>query len=616
MGDIFSFFLQNNMGLMPQNFTNHNAVMDKDGAMVVLWTDTSRIHESMRIVEGSNVTSKYRDSVVSELNRYSTSATYDQLGPCLYLSNMPKWDNDFDYAAIVGKDTPTGYCFIYKGTRNGENIDWEELFTFFSAANMRDEMFTACSTNQVIICYATKDDETLYMGRLSPATGSRYPVVAETTLYYTTLFSSFCDHDGEGGVMCAIAASSETVPIEVAFVPFSHIDSTFGSPVDVGLNAIIDAGDFIENLDVAYDNKNSAIGYIASIFDDSEDELIMYFGTSVDGGTNWSSDLITQGGSGTFLSSVSSLYESHVQIMAGAEGGFIIGYTAESSSGYARPYVHQCEINGAGTLYTMGSARKCGQALKKYSASTDMIGPVFFRPPAEREVNIDPIGLVYIAYQIDQGNDFSTTHQETSKTVAMAFERLDDVAFPATAALPYTIDTAGSGEFIVPINILGTASEKQDYYTNGFTGDETNKYIEAFHSVGTAVGIKQYVPRDDIYIGGRAAYESPVEYSVKVMFDPKSWTAPNPQLGTTEFEEYIARDLRKVYLPPNFYMEIVENISLSETKQYTVWTIEHDSYTYEIRQIIPRFVNGQIVYYEANCYNVGNYSVWSRGGGY
>jgi len=602
---------------MARNFTNHNAVLDKDGAMVTFWTGSSRLHWSQRVDVGSNVVSKYKDDVTSGLNRYGSGANWDRYGPGLYLANLPKWDGELDYVAIVASDDPYDYIKLWNGVRNGENITWTEGIQFFSTADQRNSMFSACSTNQAIIAYATKDDETMICGRVNPATDSRYAVLNEVTYWYTTLHTCFCDHDGEGGFLGGVATGTGLPPTDFVYIPMSHIDSSFGTPVDIGLAAVLDTGDFIENVDMAYDSKNSAIGFITSVYDDSEDELVMYFGTSVNAGTDWTINTITQGGSGTFVGSVSGVAESHVQIMSGAEGGFIIGYTAENSSGYARPYVHQCTINGSGTSYIMGEAKECGQAIKKYSASTDIIGPVFFRPPAEREVNIDPIGQVYIAYQMDQGNDFSDPYfQETSKTVSVAYERLDEVAYPPAAAATYTIDTAGSGEFVVPVKILGTASEKQDYYDMGFIGDETDKYIDAFATVGTVVGIKQYIPRDDVYIGGRAAYNSPVEYSVKVLFDPKSWTAPNPELGETAFEEYINRDLRKVYLPPTFYMATVENTSKSETKQYTVWTLEHDGYTYEIRQVIPRFIDGQIVYYEANCYNTGNYSVWSRGGGY
>ena len=139
--------------------------------------------------------------------------------------------------------------------------------------------------------------------------------------------------------------------------------------------------------------------------------------------------------------------------------------------------------------------------------------------------------------------------------------------------------------------------------------------VDAFTKVGTTVEIEQYEPISDIWVGGRTAYDQPIIHVVKCFLDSASWNSPNQALNQADYDEFIDRDLRKIYLPPGFFMEYTGVLSNSNEYFQTVYLVKFDGFTYEIRQVVPKFIDNQIIYWEGNCYNVGNFDVWSRGGG-
>ena len=623
MTTIFNLYLQNNYGMFPQNFTNHNGLLDDEGALVVGFVDNFSINDSTRIVIGSDVISTYQDLMDNQINRNIDNEALGLEGPCIQLFQLPKWSSPGYIGLISASSTAIPNAGVLKGTLGATtagHIDWtaDNDAALFDSNIVWHNLFCADTTNHSVFAYCVNKATTdLACQRYDIGTSSRYTLVYENTYFYHPLSSCYTDPEGEGGVVVGTSDAGGTdLPEDIVWVPFSHDDASFGSPVSIAPNVVAAEGDFVENVELVYDYYNSNIACMIAWWDETESALVFELNVSSNGGTTWSKQVITTGGTGDFVGSVSGEAESHIQMISGLEGGLIIGYTALNADGYARPYVHECTADAYGNDYTIGAAKECGFAFGKYDSLTNMIGPMFFRAPAEFQARIDPIGLVYIGYQIDEGTQHSATRpQESAKSIAMAIERLDEIAFPATTS-SFSTDEAGENEYVVTINIIGDNTIRQDYYANGFIGDETNKFVEAFDTYGTSIRVRSYDPKDGIYIGGRTAYDSPLEYTAKVFFDAKNWTSPTPDLGADDFESYINRDLRKIYFDPSFYMEVLGNDSKSSASQLTVWTVESDGYTYEVRQMIPRFINGQIIYWEANCYNVGNFDVWSRGGGF
>jgi len=618
MSTIVEFFMHNNYGLIPKNFNNHNCIIDNVGALVSLYQNGLAGSICLRTIIGSDVSSTLRTDHYTGSNR--NIASIAPVGPCLQLFCLPKW-NDANYVAVhADSDGTNEMGYVKYGTLDADGyIDWSNAAMDNDAFNLYDilnNMFWSAATNHSIMSYAsTASTQDLQVCRWDIGTNTRYNTKKDTNFFYMPLGAAWTLANGEGGMCAGINDGSGGTIADIVYAPFSHNDGAFGTAVRLMVDSS-EATDQVQNVDIAYDPVNEVIGIIVEWWDDSESEMVVEFHHSTDGGANWTLQTVTQGGAADFVGAVSGVQESHITICSGVEGDFIIGYTRLNASGVARPYVQPITTANGGTTYTTGTAVICATAFGKYDDTTNIIGPVFFKAPAEMDINIDPIGKMYVAYQIDEGTLHGTnTPQETVKAIAWGYERLDDTAYPSSSS-SFVIDTAGAGEFVIPVYSLGTAQAHQDYYGEGFIGDQTTSYEELFSEYGTSLIFNKYTPRSDIFIAGRTAYEDEFEeHIVKCFFDPTNWTSPSRDLSQADFEDYIDRDLRKLYFPASTYLDVDFENSKGFVANETVWTLEHDGLTYEIRQVLPRFLDGQIIYWEANCYNTGNFDVWSRGGG-
>jgi hypothetical protein len=106
-------------------------------------------------------------------------------------------------------------------------------------------------------------------------------------------------------------------------------------------------------------------------------------------------------------------------------------------------------------------------------------------------------------------------------------------------------------------------------------------------------------------LSDRSAYDAPVEYEETVLFDPVSYSFPSPALNRDTTINRIEQDIRKIHIPARFYLTRTFLVNKGGYLKRTVWLVEHMGNQYEISQIIPRFINNQICYYEANAYVVG-----------
>jgi hypothetical protein len=613
MATILNFFMQNNYGLVPQNFTNHNSIIDSDGKLLLGYQNSYSGTSVDRITIGT-------DNVTNETSTPNYFGSRDLgslalVGPTIHLFNLPKWANP-KYIAITGESSDLGNNAYIQTGEDGEDgsITWGEIDDIFTDDFVYEYMVSCAASNFSLFAFCSDSaDYDLIVAEYNLIDSVFDDEKAEQSYYYYPIMASYATDVGTAGVVCAIGDETLTTISDFAFCIYDGVVGSFGTPTELGLDW--DEDDFVENVDMAYDPKNGVIGILSSRWDNSEDSLVIELSTSDDEGATFSTEEVTLGGTADFEGSISGVAESHVSIVSGVEGGFIIGYTRLNGSGVARPYIHIVTKNVSGGTYTIGEAKECGQATSKWPATTSMIGPLFFKAPAEMDVNIDPAELVYIAYQMDEGIQIWADYPQGScKSLGIIVERLDEVAL-ASSDSSYTDQDSDAGEIVTDINILESPYQSQDYYANGWTGQYTNIYAKAFGLHGTTIQIKQYEPRDDVYIAGRSSYGSPTTHLVKAFFEPSSWAAATQGLNATDFADYIDRDLRKVFLPPNFYMPVTYNDSYSFVQLGTVYLAYFDGYIYQLKEVVPRFFKDQIIYWEANCYNVYNFDVWSSGGG-
>lgn len=614
MATILNFFMQNNYGLIPQNFTNHNTIIDADGKLIVGYQHNWAGLDTTRVTIGTDATSTTTTTMDTGSNRDRTGLELQ--GPIIDIFNCPKW-SDPKYLAVIGESQSlSSNSYIYSGVLADDgSITWTLENEAFSDDIVYDvKSCSACDNCSLWnFCTDSADADLLVNEYSIVSTAIDASETAEQSYYYYPIMAAYARGDGTAGVVCAIGDETLTNISDFAFTIFDGTAGSFSTPTELGLDWA--TSDYVENVDIAYDPYNDVIGIITSRWDNSESELVFEFSYSDDGGSTFTTEEITTGGSDDFTGSISTEVESHVSITSGVEGGFIIGYTRLNSSSVARPFIHIVSKDASGSGYTIGAAKECGQSISKWDATTSMIGPLFFKAPAEMDTNIDPAELVYIAYQIDEGIQIWANYPQGSyKSIGIIIERLDEVAL-ATSSSSYSDQTSDAGEMVIDVNILESPTETMDYYSAGWTGDQTTKYANAFSQHGTTITVEKYEPRDDVYLTGRAAYGSATTSLVKAFFEAESWAVATQGLNSSDFSEYINRDLRKLYLPPSFYMSSSTNDSRSYISLSTVWLAKFDGYVYQIRQLVPHFVKDQIVYWEANCYNVGNYDVWSSGGG-
>lgn len=143
-----------------------------------------------------------------------------------------------------------------------------------------------------------------------------------------------------------------------------------------------------------------------------------------------------------------------------------------------------------------------------------------------------------------------------------------------------------------------------DYYASGMIGEYTTRYINAFDKISSKVRVIKFEPLTGVLLAqGRTedGYTSTVS-STNVLIDPQSFEFPIRVDGSTDFESIIDRDIRKVFFYPNFFISRNYIYNLSSDFRRTIWLLSFAGKEYEISQVVPRFINNQIVYYEANLY--------------
>lgn len=262
-----------------------------------------------------------------------------------------------------------------------------------------------------------------------------------------------------------------------------------------------------------------------------------------------------------------------------------------------------------GSSYTLGEQKD----ITNTTSTWNIAGAKFFKPAEGRLINLATPGLTRCAYQIGEGDD---PLQDSSIPVTVDQDLLSVSAYPSTypsQSGSYTVETAGTGELLVDLNIIDSTSSNIDFYSEGFTGSYTSQYEEAFEKEGTSVRILKYEPTEDAQMGDRTAFEEPVEYWVNVFLDPLSYSSPQRVEDPANTTGYVEQDIRKVYLPPDMHLSREFILNEGNFLKRTVWVMVFDGNEYELTQVVPRLIKNQITHYDCNGYVIGpSYNPFTR----
>lgn len=217
------------------------------------------------------------------------------------------------------------------------------------------------------------------------------------------------------------------------------------------------------------------------------------------------------------------------------------------------------------------------------SVSGNILGAKFFKYTQETIPSYGDKGAIRMAYQVGLAND--KDGQDTVPSTVMQ-EKLSNTGYQQA----YT-GTAFTTKMI-------------DYYASGYINDKTKLYMDDFDKIGTTVSISKYEPLPSSLITGIGSFDAPTTWEVTALIDPGSSTAPTVARGNAEFEEYIGRDSRKIFFKADCFLDRQYIINTGGYRKKTVYTIRMEDKDYQVEQILPRFFNNAILYWEANLFVV------------
>lgn len=370
-----------------------------------------------------------------------------------------------------------------------------------------------------------------------------------------------------------------------------------------GIITTFDGKPVVMNVNIARDGSGALMVQWGQQALDSSD-VDIYLSVATDGGETWSTPTVIPKtiGHSAYVDPATGQLDTRNTLMGGEEG-FIIGYTRKAANSVGRSFVRLITKDELGA-YNVQEEKEIGTAVAE--ADDPVPGLRFFHPVSSKLQSLDEPSYVRIAYQIGEGD--STTQTDT-KPVRFGQEQLLQSAYPAL--LPseqsgYDLDIADSQSLLVRVNIIGAPNANSDYYALGYTGSITTRYRNAFLRSANDVRLLQFEPRLTSHTNDRTAYEAPVEYAVKAFFEPLTYDDPTTVTAALEpYQAVIERDVRKVFLQPDFHLSRTFLLNKGNYFKRTVWLMNYDGVDYEITQVVPFIVRDQIAYYQANAYVVG-----------
>lgn len=587
----------NSRALITHNYDNATLVRGTDGTLWFALREnyTAAPISLYRSENGFDWQKVYTGQLTSSVSRTAAVAGINTNGPHLTLNVFEELNRAIIWHAYY--DTSTGKYNLEPFVLNITDVDNVTRIT----TDAPTEIVTDADQMAIDAPYTNKTIFVSYMYFNSLRVKQyrpTYQTASETTAQLTGSFFNVlgtCAHQN-GYVDYLILINTGASTLQVGHTRYTENVGFTTAHVITTLGGIYDCTD----LSIAHDDNDNLCAFWTQA-NAAGTTVDVYYAISTDDGVTWTGPTVINKSSGHshYTDSVTSQKAGRTTVLGGI-GGFMLGYTRNNASGVPKTYVRSL-FTSNGTTYTLGDEKEI--ATQVAQASDAVVGLRWFQPPSSILLDLADPGLVRVGYQIGEGNSAS---QNDTRPIRICHELLSASAYPpAEETESYTTDVPGTSDLIVYINVLGGPSEDTDYYDAGLTGSITDRYLAAFNKIGTTARFFKYEPVATAQMNDRSAYTAPVEYVSLMSIDPATYEAPLANRGSDGYTTYIERDIRKVYLPPDFHMDRSFVINAGNFLKRTVWTMYFDGNEYEITQVIPYLINEQIAYYSGNAYVIG-----------
>lgn len=402
-------------------------------------------------------------------------------------------------------------------------------------------------------------------------------------------YDIFSTHADNESILHIVALRDINPNNQICYLKFDRLSGSFTSPVKISEFLQADVID----INITKDGLGTLFVYWSQR---TADDLFVneYYSLSLDDGLSWTDPILipTTAAQSDFTDHATNQKTARTTVL-GCNSGFLLSYVRNYNN-KAITYVRTVDyINDEYSLsheYTAAS-----------HPTKDVVGLRFFRPVGNGKLDLNTKEEIRFAYQIGSGD---STIQVDKAPVYFGQKLLNDEAFVPVTIISYEEDEAMSNQLLFSFNLLGSTSENVDYYAEGLTGPLTKKYESAFSRFGTSVYIEKYEPLQESVLSDKSSYTLDYTYYTKAFFQDLNYGFPVPT-SNESFDTYIERDMRKVHLPPDFHLSRTFLINDGNNLKRTVWTLRFDGNDYELSQVVPKFVDNQIVYYTANAYVIG-----------
>ena len=373
----------------------------------------------------------------------------------------------------------------------------------------------------------------------------------------------------------------------VEFIKYDKQSHAFGTPVTISVPDL-----HSKDPSIAIDGNDSLLMAWGETTTNDTD-IDIKIATSLNGGTTWTTQSVTKPFNTTaFLDPVTLTPEVRISLLADVAGGFLLSAIFISPVGYSTLYVKKITTEGVQDAWK-----------ELNSKSADITGNQFFRPLNDRLPYFGNMSSIRSAYQVGEGNQ---EHGNDTILTSVFQESLAGKAYVLNStSSSLGIDPLTSGQLRLDFKVVGSLSDSIDYYNGNVVGTYTDSYIDAMNKIGVSVKVHKYEPVEASTDTGGGSYTDPTEYTTKIVIDPQTYDFPAIAKETAVFTQYIARDIRKAFFKPDFFMGRTFIINDGGYIKRTVWTLSYIGNDYEISQVVPRFMNNEICFYEANLYVIG-----------
>jgi hypothetical protein len=542
---------------------------------------------------------------------FNSSASFNANGPhpCMFISE--KWN----LVRFIFADYPgTGTDSDIESTMYTLDPEYPSIAAFDWTINSTPDTASAADialavhfgyfqgimgTNNFYIIYEDAND--LQLKLISPQSTA---ISSVKTLTYTPTVI---------GMMNGVASEDENIDIifeeqnadthsYVTHTRYNVKANTYTTPnhvLDLGLASTYDA----VSIDIARDIYGTLCAVWSKVNFAANTSCVIYYSISKNNGVTWTNVALDRTtGHGYYTDAIMSAVDGRTTVMGGSNGGFIMSYCEDNQGAIPKTFVRLITTSD-GVTYTLGDEKEIGTS--NTTSGEAVVGAHFFIPINHELMDLSDPGQVRVCYQVGEGD---SSVQYDNKPVAIKQELLSLSAYPSVNVIDsstYTQDTADSQSMLVTFNLVGAPSNNVDFNALNLTGKFTERYHAAFEKVGTTIRLEQFEPKSTNYMNDSSAYDSPTTHFIKCVFQPQSYSNPLRNLSTSDAQDFIEQDIRKIYLPPDMHLSRTFLVNNGGYLKRTVWLCEFDGNRYELSQVVPRFINNQICYYEANAYVVG-----------